>query len=108
MIASPFSHVDRPWRGLRIGLVVPRFKHSAVERNQVKRRLRELSRLQLLPTDLPADMVLRIRPEAYGASFSVLATDIVRILTQLQRWYATSKTVKADAESIIQRASEQL
>ncbi len=108
MIASPFSYADRPSKGLRIGLVIPRFKHSAVERNQVKRRLRELSRLQLLPTDLSADIVLRIRPETYDASFSSLALDIGRVLTQLQQWHAKSKAVKADTENVIQRVSEEL
>ena len=70
----------------RIGLVVPRYKHSAVARNRLKRRLRELSRLQLLPADLAADVVLRIRPDAYDATFDALAMDIGRALTQLRRW----------------------
>ena len=70
----------------RIGLVVPRYKHSAVARNRLKRRLRELSRLQLIPADLAADVVLRIRPEAYDATYDALAIDIGRALTQLRRW----------------------
>ncbi len=72
-----------------MGLVVPRFKHSAVDRNRLKRRLRELSRLRLLPTDLAADVVLRIRPDAYDASFDALAADVERALVQLQRWRPT-------------------
>ena len=56
-------------------------------RNQVKRRLRELARVQMLPTGMLADIVLRIRPEAYNASFDSLAADIVRALTQLKRWH---------------------
>jgi ribonuclease P protein component len=70
----------------RIGFVVPRFKHTAVARNRLKRRLRELSRVHLLPADLSADMVLRIRPEAYGATFDELAADIARAFAQLTRW----------------------
>jgi len=71
---------------MRVGLVVPRYKQSAVARNRLKRRLRELTRLQLLPADLPADIVLRVRPDAYDATFDALAEDIVRALTQLTRW----------------------
>jgi ribonuclease P protein component len=71
---------------MRVGLVVPRFKHSAVARNRLKRRLRELTRVHLLPVDLSADVVLRIRPEAYGATFDALGTDVARALTQLMRW----------------------
>jgi ribonuclease P protein component len=74
---------------MRIGLVVPLFKQSAVKRNQLKRRLRELSRLRLLPTDIAADVVLRIRPEAYRASFEALTTDVARAVDQLARWRST-------------------
>ena len=74
------------WSGLRVGLVVPRFKHSAVARNQIKRRLRELARLYLLPTGIATNIILRIRPEAYGASFDSLTVDVRRALVQLRRW----------------------
>ena len=69
-----------------MGFVVPRFKHTAVARNQLKRRLRELSRLHLIPTDLSADIVLRVRPEAYEATFDALAAEIQQVSTQLARW----------------------
>jgi ribonuclease P protein component len=75
---------------MRIGLVVPRFKQSAVARNRLKRRLRELARLRLLPAALPADVVVRIRPDAYEATFEALATDITRALEQLTRWCAAA------------------
>jgi ribonuclease P protein component len=74
---------------MRVGLVVPRFKQSAVARNRLKRRLRELTRLRLLPADLAADVVLRIRPEAYLATFEMLALDITHALAQLTHWRAT-------------------
>ena len=70
----------------RIGLIVPRFRHSAVARNRVKRRLRELSRTRLLPLDVAADIVIRIRPEAYRATFGSLATDVDRMIVLLQQW----------------------
>jgi RNase P protein component len=56
----------------------------------VKRRLRELSRTRLLPADVPAEIVIRIRPDAYRATFSALAADIDRILTQLKSWRAAA------------------
>jgi hypothetical protein len=37
----------------------------------------------LLPADIAADLVIRIRPEAYRASFLMLAADIDRALTRL-------------------------
>lgn len=71
---------------MRVGLVVPRFSHTAVARNRLKRRLRELTRLRLLPADLPADVVVRTRPEAYDASFDALATDVAHTLDRLTAW----------------------
>jgi ribonuclease P protein component len=70
----------------RVGLIVPRFRQSAVARNRVKRRLLELSRTRILPSGLAADVVIRIRPEAYQAVFAELAFDIERALTELARW----------------------
>ena len=69
--------------------MVPKFKHSAVDRNRLKRRLRELSRTRLIPSDMAADIVLRIRPDTYGATFEALAADVERALQQLLRWRAT-------------------
>ena len=75
----------------RIGLIVPRFRHSAVLRNRLKRRLRELSRIRVLTADVTADIVIRIRPEAYSASFSELAQEIDRAVAQLLRWSAQTQ-----------------
>ena len=87
----------------RVGLIVPRFRQSAVARNRVKRRLRELSRTRLLPTDVPADVVIRIRPEAYRAPFASLATDVDRVVVQLQQWQASEmerRSTSLDASSV--------
>jgi len=71
---------------LRVGLIVPRHRQSAVARNRLKRRLRELARLQLLPSRLPFDVVVRARAESYDSTFEQLSTDIRRVLSQLERW----------------------
>ncbi len=71
-IASPFGFS-------RIGIVVPLHGRTAVARNRLKRRLRELVRLDLLPAleDASAvDVAIRARPEAYGVDFDALAADI--------------------------------
>src|ERR1700750_212122 len=56
----------------RIGVVVPRHQQSAVDRNRLKRRLKELARIDLLPSlrcGAPTDVAIRARREAYGAEF---------------------------------------
>ena len=72
---------------------MPKYRHGSVERNLVKRRLRELARLRLLPVladvvaaDGPAvDAVIRATPAAYDASFDRLAAEVARVVRELPR-----------------------
>jgi ribonuclease P protein component len=75
VLASP---LDIP----RVGIVVPKHKQSIVDRNRLKRRLRELVRAELLPSlrERPAlDVAIRTRREAYGATPEALRTDVLSI-----------------------------
>jgi ribonuclease P protein component len=56
----------------RVAVVVPRFSETAVSRNRVKRRLRELVRRELLPDLAPQDLVVRATPASYRATFDAL------------------------------------
>jgi ribonuclease P protein component len=70
----------------RIGIVVPRHQRSAVDRNRLKRRLRELVRLELLPAlreRLGADVAIRARREAYAAPVASLKSDVLAIASAL-------------------------
>ncbi|MDF1505408.1 ribonuclease P protein component [Roseisolibacter sp. H3M3-2] len=72
----------------RVGLVVPKHRHSSVERNRLKRRLRELIRLRLLPlvAELPpVALVVRAHPTAYGATFEALARQVERLRRDVAR-----------------------
>ncbi len=64
----------------RVGLIVPKHRHSAVERNLLKRRLRELLRLEVLPMlrSMPVslDLVVRVSPQAYLRSFTELSAEL--------------------------------
>jgi ribonuclease P protein component len=71
----------------RVGIIVPRHKQTAVARNRVKRRLRELVRRAFLPalaTLTPMDIVVRASPEAYDADLAALATDLARAVEKLE------------------------
>jgi ribonuclease P protein component len=57
---------------VRIGLSTPRSLGGAVQRNRVRRRLRNLVREPLKGTDLGLDLLLIARPEAGGASYAEL------------------------------------
>jgi ribonuclease P protein component len=60
----------------RAGVVVPKHRHKIVDRNRVKRRLRELVRIELLPELKGIDVLIRAKPEAYESSFAQLAGDV--------------------------------
>lgn len=69
----------------RLGVIVPKHRHRIVERNRLKRRLREAGRRVLLPAlreeQRPLDVLVRARPEAYGAGWEALHTEI-RVLAE--------------------------
>ena len=79
--ASPLSY-------LRIGLIVPRYGHSAVERNLLKRRLREIVRKEVIPQLVAAgvtmDVMVRARRNAYEASYAALRTELIELADR--RW----------------------
>lgn len=75
------SHLDIYWTpGLaghgRLGLIVPRFRNSAVARNRLRRRLKELWRRELQGRLPAVDVVFRARPESYRASFGVFREEL--------------------------------
>lgn len=59
-----------------MGIVVPKYRHTSVERNQVKRRLREIVRVDLLPVVKGLDVVIWGRSNVYGASFLSLRAEL--------------------------------
>ena len=68
--------------------MVAKHGHGSVERNQLKRRLRELSRTVILPRlaltgSVPQDLVIRTRREAYRAAFDDLRAELAKVAAQL-------------------------
>lgn len=67
----------------RYGVIVPKHGHTIVDRNRLRRRLREigrravLPRLDTLPRDL--DFLVRARREAYDVSFQQLRNQLVKV-----------------------------
>jgi len=64
----------------RVGFIVPKHRHSAVERNLLKRRLRELLRLEVLPMlqtlPVPLDIVVRVSPQGYTRTYAQLSGEL--------------------------------
>ena len=76
-----------PFAPARATVVVPRFGHTAVERNRLKRRLRELVRLHVLEAEALAGsaLVVRARPGAYGRGFAALAEELLPLVQRAAR-----------------------
>ena len=79
--ASPLSHP-------RIGLIVGKRGHTSVERNRLKRRLREALRLETVSDLPPVDLVIRVNPSSYDCSFATLRLDVSNALGRLKRSFA--------------------
>ena len=60
----------------RVGVIVPRYRHTIVERNRLKRRLREIVRREWLPLarshGTRLDVVMKACPAAYEVAFPAL------------------------------------
>ena len=71
----------------RFGTIVPRYGHPVVERNLLRRRLKEIGRRELLPElrrrGCPADLLVRTRPQAYLASFPELRAELIHLTERL-------------------------
>ena len=82
------EHLDVLWTDNqaghpRMGLIVPKFQSTAVARNRLRRRLREVWRREMMGTVPAWDVVIRARREAYQAGF-------VALRDQLLAWRSTS------------------
>ena len=82
------AHLDLAWRPNqtghpRTGIIVPRFQSTAVARNRLRRRLREILRREAL-AHLPAvDVIVRAKRAAYAAPFAVLRAELTGSVTRI-------------------------
>jgi len=64
----------------RLGLIVPKHGREIVDRNLVKRRLREIGRRRVLPSlanrGVARDVLVRARWKAYQTTFEELAREV--------------------------------
>ena len=77
----------------RLGLMVPRFQSTAVARNRLRRRLKEIWRREIRPEAGSFDLVIRTRKSAYGAGFSELRQE-------LQSWWVSARAGLTGREAV--------
>jgi len=68
----------------RVAVIVGKHGHTIVERNRLRRRLREIVRTNLIPEITRMDIVVRSFPSAYEASFAQLKIEVQRLTSELE------------------------
>ena len=58
-------------------MIVPRFQFTAVARNRLRRRIREIWRREMLQRQPAVDLVVRARREGYQAPFGSLRKELL-------------------------------
>jgi ribonuclease P protein component len=69
--------------GPRVGFTVSRAMGGAVQRNRIKRRLREAVRLNLAKLHAPVDVVINPKRTTAEAEFSALTSEVERAFQQI-------------------------
>ena len=70
--------------GPRVGLTVGRVLGGAVERNRIKRRLREAVRANLGQLSAPVDVVINPKKSAMTAKFAALRQEVAQAFAKIQ------------------------
>lgn len=83
--------------GARVGLTVGKVMGKAVDRNRIKRRMREAVRGQIATLQVPVDVVLHPKRGVIDLEFAVLEREVGSVFRLIQK--AAEKQIGASAES---------
>ena len=92
--------------GSRVGLTAGRVLGNAVERNRIKRRMRQAMRQTQTELTADVDVVLHPRRTVLEAEFSEIERDVLRAFRAVEsalKNLAREKTAKVDSDSDSQR-----
>jgi len=78
-------------QGLRVGFTVGKALGGAVQRNRMKRRLREAVRLNGLDRELAADVVINPKRSLLTADFAELRNEVARAFVVIEKTLTKEK-----------------
>jgi ribonuclease P protein component len=81
-------------QGLRVGFTVGRVLGGSVQRNRMKRRLREAVRLSGFPPEVSADVVINPKRSLLGADFVEVRSEVARAFQVIE------KTIEKASKSV--------
>jgi ribonuclease P protein component len=87
------ARTERGAAGPRIGFTVGKTLGGAVQRNRIKRRLREAVRLNGSSPALKVDVVINPKKSALSVEFSILQSEIAKAFQVIQRSVEKGKQV---------------
>jgi ribonuclease P protein component len=67
----------------RLAVVVPRFQFTAVARNRLRRRVKEILRRDALARLAGIDLVVRAKRTAYAVSFAALRAELADLVSRV-------------------------
>ena len=88
--------------GIRVGFTVGRVLGGSVQRNRMKRRLREAVRLSGFPPEVSADVVINPKRSLLGADFADVRNEVARAFQVIEKAMqkAIEKTTETAAKSV--------
>jgi ribonuclease P protein component len=84
--------------GARVGLTVPKALGKAVDRNRIKRRMREAVRAALPLLQSPVDVILHPRRSVMTLEFGLLQREVAQIFKSVQA--ACDRTARAKSAQV--------
>jgi ribonuclease P protein component len=93
-VRSTERRSDTP--GPRVGLTVPKALGKAVDRNRIKRRMREAVRAALPLLNAPVDLILHPRRSVIDMDYAQLKRDVAHIFKSVQAAFDRNSATAAE------------
>ena len=78
-------------KGARVGFTVSKALGGAIQRNRIRRRLREAVRLNGFPYNMPVDIVINPKRSTLSAGFNDLQNEVTKAFQVIEKQFQRGK-----------------